>query len=107
MLNNSSPGQSVYEPFVGSGTTLIAAETIGRACFAIELEPRYVDVAIRRWQAFTGKSATLLADGRSFEAIATDRVPGEPKGETKAPSPEAAPEAEARRKAGGNARPKT
>jgi tRNA G10 N-methylase Trm11 len=107
MLNNSSPGQSVYEPFLGSGTTLIAAETTGRVCLAIELEPRYADVAIRRWQAFTGKAATLLVDGRSFEAIATDGVSGEPKGETKAPSSKAAPEAEARRKAGGHARPKT
>jgi tRNA G10 N-methylase Trm11 len=107
MLNNSSPGQSVYEPFLGSGTTLIAAETTGRVCLAIELEPRYVDVAIRRWQAFTGKAATLLVDGRSFEAIVTDRVPGEPKGETNSASPKAPPEAKAPRKAAGDARPKT
>jgi DNA modification methylase len=107
MLNNSSPGQSIYEPFLGSGTTLIAAETTGRVCLAIELEPRYVDVAIRRWQAFTGKSATLLADGRSFEAVASDGAPGEPKGETNSASPTAPPEAEARRKAAGDARPKT
>jgi hypothetical protein len=107
MLNNSSPGQSVYEPFLGSGTTLIAAETTGRACLAIELEPRYVDVAIRRWQAFTGKAATLLADGRPFEAIATDRAPSEPKGETKSASPKAPKEPKAHRKAARHARPKT
>ena len=54
MLNNSNPGQAVYDPFLGSGTTLIAAETTGRVCLGMELEPRYVDVAVRRWQAFTG-----------------------------------------------------
>ena len=53
ILNNSSPGQAVYEPFMGSGTTLIAAETTGRVCFGVELNPAYVDVAIERWQQFT------------------------------------------------------
>ncbi|WP_333710355.1 site-specific DNA-methyltransferase [Malikia spinosa] len=52
--NNSSPGQAVYEPFSGSGTTIIAAEQTGRCCYAIELNPAYVDVAVRRWQEFTG-----------------------------------------------------
>jgi DNA modification methylase len=64
--NNSSPGQAVYEPFSGSGTTIIAAEMTGRACHAIELSPAYVDVAVRRWQAFTGQQATLEGDGCSF-----------------------------------------
>ncbi|MEE3101320.1 MAG: site-specific DNA-methyltransferase, partial [Pseudomonadota bacterium] len=59
LLNNSSWGQAVYEPFSGSGTTLIAAETTGRACLAMELDPAYVDVAVRRWEAFTGKAAEL------------------------------------------------
>ena len=72
--NNSSPGQAVYDPFLGSGTTLIAAETTGRVCLAMELEGRYVDVSVRRWQAFTGLNATLLSDGRTFERIATDRI---------------------------------
>jgi DNA modification methylase len=76
MLNNSSPGQAVYEPFLGSGTTLIAAQTVGRSCFAIELDPLYVDVAVRRWQAFTGEQATLLADDRSFAAVAAERLAG-------------------------------
>jgi len=74
MLNNSSPGQAIYEPFLGSGTTLIAAQTSGRSCFAIELDPLYVDVAIRRWQAFTGDSATLLEDGRTFDSVAAERL---------------------------------
>ena len=56
MLNNSSPGQAVYEPFMGSGTTLIAAESCGRVCLGMELDPLYVAVAVRRWQAFTGQS---------------------------------------------------
>ena len=70
----ASPGQAVYEPFLGSGTTLIAAETTGRACLGIELDPVYVDVAVRRWQAFTGEAATLLCDGRPFEEIAQERT---------------------------------
>ena len=74
MLNNSSPGQAVYDPFLGSGTTLIAAETSGRLCLGVDIEPRYVDVAVRRWQAFTGKTACLSGDGRSFEAIAAERI---------------------------------
>jgi len=67
MENNSSPGQAVYEPFSGSGTTIIAGEMTGRHVYAIELNPAYVDVAVERWQAFTGKPAILEASGRSFE----------------------------------------
>lgn len=55
--NNSSAGQAVYEPFLGSGTTIIAAEQTGRACHAIELDPTYVQMAIDRWEAFTGQKA--------------------------------------------------
>lgn len=57
--NNSAPGDAVYEPFSGSGTTIIAAEQTGRRCFAMELSPQYVDVAVRRWEEFTGKKAVL------------------------------------------------
>ena len=79
ILNNSSPGEAVYEPFLGSGTTLIAAEATGRVCLAVEIDPLYVDVAIRRWQAFTGQAAALQATGQTFEAVATDRqVKAEP-----------------------------
>ncbi len=73
ILNNSSPGQAVYEPFMGSGTTLIAAETTGRVCLGIELNPAYVDVAVERWQQLTGETATLEGDGRSFDEIADER----------------------------------
>ena len=70
MLNNSSPGQAIYEPFCGSGTTLIAAETSGRVCLAIELDPAYVDVAVLRWQTFTGEATTLNSTGEAFAAVA-------------------------------------
>lgn len=72
--NNSSPGQAVYEPFSGSGTTIIAAEMTGRYCHAIEIDPAYVDVAVRRWQDFAGQKATLEGDGRTFEEIAAERA---------------------------------
>jgi DNA modification methylase len=65
--NNSSPGQAVYDPFVGSGTSIIAAEMTGRACHAIEISAQYCDVAVLRWQAFTGQTATRQ-DGTSFPA---------------------------------------
>lgn len=71
--NNSSPGQAVYEPFSGSGTTIIAAEMTGRHCHAVELSPAYVDVAVKRWQDFTGQQATLEGDGRSFDEVAGER----------------------------------
>lgn len=75
--NNSQPGQTIYEPFSGSGTTIIAAEITGRKCFAIELNPAYVDVAVLRWQAFTGLEATLEGDGRSFAAVRESRAAAE------------------------------
>ena len=64
----------VLEPFSGSGTQLIAAERHGRCCFALELSPAFVDVAVLRWQRATGKQATLDGDGRTFEEIAQERV---------------------------------
>ena len=71
--NNSKPGDEIYEPFSGSGTTIIAAEQTGRRCYAMELSPNYVDVAVRRWQNFTGKRATLEATGAAFpDAVAVN-----------------------------------
>jgi DNA modification methylase len=67
--NNSSPGQAVYDPFVGSGTTIIAGEMTGRSIHACELNPAYIDVAVKRWQDFTGQHATLDDDGRTFDEI--------------------------------------
>lgn len=73
MLNNSNPGQAVYEPFCGSGTAIIAAQSSGRMCYAVELDPGYVDVSVQRWEAFTGKTATLDGDGRSYADIRAER----------------------------------
>jgi len=73
MINNSKRGDAVYEPFSGSGTTLIAAELLGRRCRAIELNPAYVDVAVLRWQGLTGKSAVLEESGAKFSEVAADR----------------------------------
>lgn len=73
MLNNSQPGDTIYEPFSGSGTTIIAAEMAGRDCRAVELNPVYVDVAIIRWQAFTDGTARLASTGRTFAEVAHAR----------------------------------
>ena len=74
LVNNSKRGQAVYEPFSGSGTTIIACEKESRTALAIELEPAYIDVAALRWQNFTGKHAVLEGDGRTFEEIALERA---------------------------------
>lgn len=74
IVNNSSPGQAVYDPFLGSGTTIIAAETEGRSCIGLEIDPAYCDVIVKRWQDFTGKAATLEGDGRAFAEIESARA---------------------------------
>ena len=72
-MNHSKRGELVYEPFLGSGTTLAAAELTERVCCGMELYPKYVDVIVQRWQDLSGKKATLEADGRNFEEIANER----------------------------------
>ena len=67
--NSSRPGDSVLDPFAGSGTTLIAAEKSGRRAWLMELDPKYVDVIVRRWQEWSGKQATRLSDGVAFDAL--------------------------------------
>jgi len=74
MLNNSSTGEAVYEPFSGSGTSLIAAETCGRACLAMELDPAYVDVAVTRWEQLTGETAVLEGEDASFAEVSKARL---------------------------------
>ena len=74
ILNHTNPGQSVYDPFVGSGTTIVAAQTIGRVCFALDVAPEYVDVAVKRWQDFTGEEAILQGDGQTFEKVEASRT---------------------------------
>ena len=73
ILNNSSPGQAVYEPFCGSGTTVIAAEMEGRVCLSLELSPGYCDVIVQRWQAFTGQEAVLEGTDLTITAAVTER----------------------------------
>ncbi len=70
----SKRGHLVLDPFAGSGTTIVAAERTHRRAAAIEIEPRYVDTAVRRWQAFTGKTAVLAGDGRTYSEIAAARA---------------------------------
>ena len=73
ILNHTRPGEVVYDPFLGSGTTLVAAEATNRVCYGLEIDPKYMDVIIERWQSFTGKKAILDGDGRTFEEIALER----------------------------------
>jgi DNA modification methylase len=73
IVNNSAPGEAVYDPFLGSGTTLIAAELTGRVCVAMEIDPRYCDVTIERWQRLTGRTAVLAGEERVFADVAAMR----------------------------------
>ena len=73
ILNHLRRGELVYDPFLGSGTTLAAAELNERVCYGLELDPRYVDVIVQRWQALAGEKATLEADGRTFDEVAQER----------------------------------
>jgi hypothetical protein len=70
-------GQAVFEPFLGSGTTLIAAQSVGRVCYDIEIDPIVVDVAIRRWQAFTGETARRVDGGETFDDTQKSAVVGQ------------------------------
>jgi DNA modification methylase len=74
ILNHLHRGEIVYDPFLGSGTTLAAAELTQRACYGLELDPKYIDVIIERWQLLSGKEAKLDGDGRSFAEIKTERT---------------------------------
>ena len=71
--NSTARGDLVYEPFSGSGTSIVACEALGRRCRALEKEGRYVDVAVKRWEAASGRSAVLEGDGRSFDEVASAR----------------------------------
>ena len=67
--------KTIYEPFCGTGTTVIAAEKLNRKCFGIEIDPKYCDVIVKRWQDFTGKKATLEATGQTFDELSTAAQP--------------------------------
>jgi len=66
-------GEVAYEPFAGSGPQYIAAEQAGCRCFGLEIEPRYVDVIVRRWERATGKSATIEGTSKLFSQVTKDR----------------------------------
>jgi len=96
MRKHTAPGDLCLEPFSGSGSQLIAAEQTGRVLAAVELEPKFVDVAVRRWQTFTGKTATLEGDGRTWDQVRDARAkrrgkdaPCPPRRNTRAPKPAA------------------
>jgi len=74
ILNHTNRGEAVYDPFLGSGTTLIAAELTERICCGLEIDDRYVDVIVCRWQQLTGRQATLDGDGRGFDEIKAERL---------------------------------
>jgi DNA modification methylase len=73
----SGRGEAVLDAFAGSGTTLIAAETTGRIGYGLEIDPAYVDTAIRRWQALTGEAARHAETGLTFDATAAERIRAE------------------------------
>jgi DNA modification methylase len=76
ILNNSRPGEAVYDPFVGSGTTIIAAEMTKRPCLAIDIDPIYIDVAVERWAKFAGKTPILESTGQTFAEVQESRYDG-------------------------------
>ena len=75
IMDCSSRRDIILDPFLGSGSTLVACERTDRVCAGLELEPVYVDVAVRRWQAYTGKPAVLSGAGETFETIEEQRAP--------------------------------
>jgi DNA modification methylase len=84
--NNSAPGDCVYEPFSGSGTTVIAGEMLARRVLALEIVPAYVDVSVLRWEGFAKKTAILAATGETWAAVRARRV-AEALAEGPAPQP--------------------
>jgi DNA modification methylase len=72
IMDVSARGDVVLDSFLGSGTTIIAAERIGRRCYGMELDPLYVDVAVRRWQAFTRHNARHAVSGKTFNEAAQE-----------------------------------
>jgi hypothetical protein len=73
MLNHTERGAIVYDPFLGSGSTLAAAEDVGRVCYGVEIDAAYVDTIVLRWQKLTAKAALLEGEGRTFDQIRTER----------------------------------
>jgi DNA modification methylase len=74
LLDLTNRGDIVIDPFLGSGSTLIAADNTGRVCRGVELDPLYVGVIVRRYEATTGNPVVLIETGETFEALATRRA---------------------------------
>lgn len=72
--NSTKKGQLVLDLFIGSGSTMIASENTDRRCYGMELDPKYVDVCVERWQKFTGRSATLAETGQTFKSVNEERL---------------------------------
>jgi DNA modification methylase len=75
MRDCSRRGEIILDPFMGSGTTILAAEKVGRRAYGLEIDPLYVDVAVKRWQEFTKRDAILKATGQTFDEVAAERAP--------------------------------
>jgi len=73
LLNNTKGGDVVLDSFGGSGTTLVAAEKNGRVSRLMELDPKYCDVIVKRWQEFTGKKATHAETGKTFDEVSNGK----------------------------------
>jgi DNA modification methylase len=71
--NHGDKEDDVYDPFLGSGTTIIAAEQLNRRCYGLEIDPRYCDVICQRYQKLTGKPAILEATGQKFDEVSIKR----------------------------------
>jgi hypothetical protein len=74
ILNHTERGEAVYDPFLGSGTSVVAAELTERVCCGLDIDHRYIDVIVCRWQELTGRKAALEGDGRSFDEIKAERL---------------------------------
>ena len=98
MRQHVARGGLCYEPFSGSGSQIMAGEANGRRVFAMEISPAYVDVAVERWQAETGKDAILDGDGRTFAEVRVERLGDDAEPPAETPDPDAAPEPARKRK---------
>ena len=99
LLDLTNRGDFVLDPFLGSGSTLIAAENTGRICRGVELDPLYVDVIVRRYQTASGEAAVLVETGETFEV--TGAAPSKYSSADLGPDPEARPRAVAALESGG------
>ena len=79
MRDCSRRGDIVLDPFMGSGTTILAAERVGRRAYGLELDPLYVDAAVRRWQTFTKRDAILKGSSQTFDDVAAARASAKPR----------------------------